>query len=318
MSIYRWLKFEGDNVLFPSPSNDWSLCSRPPSVRAAHVAIVDDDEALCRSLVDLMHSVGYHAEPFASAEALLMSSELPLFSCVIADVHMPGMGGLNLVRKLQEQGVTTPVILTTAFPDRHLDDEAVMVGAQCLLRKPFEAAILIIYVARSFSVNALQGKINISAFASPSRLDDRWRLSPFEFAVRPRPRRPLRSDRSDRRCECWANLMAAAQRGEGAAYELLLRELDIWLRRYYARRLPRPAAEDARQDALSAIHVKLRTYTPLKSFGTWASAIARHKRIDRVRNASRFAALPLHEEMPIEDHGPAAMSAVSSMNCLVN
>jgi FixJ family two-component response regulator len=151
MSIYRWLKFEGENLLFPPPSNDRSLCSRPPSVREAHVAIVDDDEALCRSLVDLMHSVGYHAEPFASAEALLMSSELPLFGCVIADVHMPGMSGLNLVRKLQEQGVVTPVILITALPDKHLDDEAVSVGARCLLRKPFEATTLINHVDRSLS-----------------------------------------------------------------------------------------------------------------------------------------------------------------------
>jgi FixJ family two-component response regulator len=120
-------------------------------VREVRVAIVDDDEALCCSLVDLIRSVGYRAEPFASAEALLVSSELFLFSCVVADVHMPGMGGLNLARKLQEQGAMTPVILITALPDRHLDDEAVSVGAQCLLRKPFEATTLINHVERSLS-----------------------------------------------------------------------------------------------------------------------------------------------------------------------
>jgi FixJ family two-component response regulator len=151
VSIYRWIKLEGDNVLFLPPSIDRSQCARAPSVREVHVAIVDDDEALCRSLVDLMRSVGHRAKPFATAEALLMSSELLLFGCIVADVHMPGMGGLNLVRKLREQGVMTPVIIITALPDRHLDDEAISVGAQCLLRKPFEAATLINHVERSLS-----------------------------------------------------------------------------------------------------------------------------------------------------------------------
>lgn len=79
------------------------------------VAIIDDDEALCSSLVDLMRSVGCRAEPFASAEIFLTSSTLTSLECVIADVHMHGMGGLNLVRKLHEQGVMTPVILITAL-----------------------------------------------------------------------------------------------------------------------------------------------------------------------------------------------------------
>jgi FixJ family two-component response regulator len=115
------------------------------------VAIIDDDEALCSSLVDLMRSVGYRAVPFASAETFLTSFTLIGLDCVIADVHMPGMGGLNLVRKLHEQGVVTPVILITALPDKHLDDEAISVGARCLLRKPFETNALLDWVERSLS-----------------------------------------------------------------------------------------------------------------------------------------------------------------------
>jgi len=115
------------------------------------VAIVEDDEALCFSLVDLMRSVGYHAEPFTSAESLLASSNLLVFDCVIADVHMPGMSGLNLVRNLQHQGCMTPVILITALPDRQLDDDAISVGAQRLLRKPFETKALLDCVERSLS-----------------------------------------------------------------------------------------------------------------------------------------------------------------------
>jgi FixJ family two-component response regulator len=118
-------------------------------VRSALVAIIDDDEALRSSLVDLMHSTGYRAEPFASAETFLASSNLLNVECVIADVHLPGMSGLNLARKLQEQGDMTPVILITALTDRRLDDEATLAGAQCLLRKPFETRVLLDCVERS-------------------------------------------------------------------------------------------------------------------------------------------------------------------------
>ena len=110
--------------------------------------------------------------------------------------------------------------------------------------------------------------------------------------------------------------MAAAQRGESRAYEQLLRELDAWLRRYYARRLPAAAAEDARQDALFAIHLKRHTYAPAKPFGPWVAAIARYKWIDHVRAASRSVALPLDDEIPAEDPGEAVISAVVVDNLL--
>ena len=111
--------------------------------------------------------------------------------------------------------------------------------------------------------------------------------------------------------ERWGRLMAAAQAGDGHAYERLLRELDGWLRRYYARRLPHPASQDARQEALLAIHSKRHTYAPSRPFGAWLVAIARYKWIDRVRDASRYAALSLDEDIAIEDHGGAAISAAA-------
>jgi len=113
------------------------------------------------------------------------------------------------------------------------------------------------------------------------------------------------------RSERWGGLMATAQAGDGRAYEQLLRELDAWLRRFYARRLPGPAAEDARQDALLAIHANRHTYAPSRAFGAWVAAIARYKWIDRIRDASRFAALALEDDMPVEDHGEHAISAAA-------
>ena len=118
-------------------------------MRSPFVAIIDDEEALCSSLADLMRSMGYRTESFTSAEALLTSPNLTLFDGMIADVYMPGMSGLFLVRKLRELGVMTPVILITALPDLQLDDEAKLVGAQGLLRKPFETKALLDCVERS-------------------------------------------------------------------------------------------------------------------------------------------------------------------------
>ena len=113
------------------------------------IGVVDDDQALCSSLVDLMRSIGYGAEPFNSTEALLAFDDLLSFDCIIADVYMPGMGGLDLIRELHERHITTPVILITALPQRQLDEEAGSVGALCLLRKPFETRSLLDWVERS-------------------------------------------------------------------------------------------------------------------------------------------------------------------------
>jgi len=115
------------------------------------VAIIDDDEALCSSLVDLMRSIGHRAEPFASAESFLRSIAPSNSDCIIADVNMLGVDGFTLVKKLREQSILTPVILITALPETYLDDEAISVGARCLFRKPFDINALLDCVERSLS-----------------------------------------------------------------------------------------------------------------------------------------------------------------------
>ena len=113
------------------------------------VAVIDDDMALCSSLLDLLRSVGYRAESFASAETFLTSGSGMDADCIVADVHMPGMGGLDLLLELRKRDIMTPVILITALPGRRLDEEATSRGALCLLRKPLETSSLFSFIERS-------------------------------------------------------------------------------------------------------------------------------------------------------------------------
>jgi RNA polymerase sigma factor (sigma-70 family) len=114
-----------------------------------------------------------------------------------------------------------------------------------------------------------------------------------------------------RRSEKWRCLMVAAQGGQSQAYEQLLRELDAWLRRYYASRLPCAAAEDAKQDALLAIHASRRAYAPSRPFGPWVAAIARYKWIDHVRDASRHAAQALDHKILVQDQEQTATIGIA-------
>jgi FixJ family two-component response regulator len=143
------LGLPGDGVFRPCRFQDLAHLARSDTVTSRLVSVIDDDEALCSSLADLLRSVGYRVEQYGSAEAFLTSSNLFSFDCVLADIHMPGMSGLDLLRGLHRLGITTPVILITALPDKHLDDEAISLGAHCLLRKPFETSYLLDCVERS-------------------------------------------------------------------------------------------------------------------------------------------------------------------------
>lgn len=112
----------------------------------------------------------------------------------------------------------------------------------------------------------------------------------------------------------WGELMAAAQLGNAGAYTRLLTEVDGWLRRYYARRLPVSMVEDAAQDTLLTLHARRHTYEPGRPFKAWLAGIARYKWIDRLRALDRDPAVScaedISEDIPIDDHGPAIVSAV--------
>jgi FixJ family two-component response regulator len=105
--------------------------------RTALIAIVDDDHSVREALTSLVRSLGYVAMAFECAEDLLKSRRLRNFSCVIADVQMPGMTGLELHNRLVASGQPIPTILITAFPDERARARALQAGVIGYLAKPF-------------------------------------------------------------------------------------------------------------------------------------------------------------------------------------
>lgn len=116
------------------------------------ISIIDDDEAVRRALVSLVRSLGYRTDSFASAEEFLASESALSSQCIITDIQMPGLTGVGLKRRLDDQACTTPVIMITARNGSHLDDEVRRSGALCLVRKPFEASALVACIQRALSL----------------------------------------------------------------------------------------------------------------------------------------------------------------------
>lgn len=106
-------------------------------VSQPHVAVVDDDESVRESLPDLLRELGYEAKPFASAEDFLASGCIGDTRCLILDVAMPGMSGLELYRELVLQGHVIPVIFITALAGKSLPRTLLPEGAVACLIKPF-------------------------------------------------------------------------------------------------------------------------------------------------------------------------------------
>ncbi|TNE64807.1 MAG: response regulator [Alphaproteobacteria bacterium] len=95
------------------------------------------------AILGLLRAAGYQATGFGSAEDFLAADDSVRFSCIVSDIQMPGISGLELKRTLAADGCDTPVVLITARSEADLTDRARESGALCLLRKPFEADSLL-------------------------------------------------------------------------------------------------------------------------------------------------------------------------------
>jgi FixJ family two-component response regulator len=117
-------------------------CPEAVMVDCTLISIVDDDEPYRESMRKLVALLGYAVEAFPSAADFLASPFLPATACVLADVHMPGMTGIELHGQLIQLGYAIPTILMTAYPDEAVRDRALKDGAICYLSKPVDDAKL--------------------------------------------------------------------------------------------------------------------------------------------------------------------------------
>jgi FixJ family two-component response regulator len=107
------------------------------------VAIVDDDPSFGNSMGRLLRSLDYSVAIFPSGAQFLSSPQLAATACLVADIHMPEMTGVELYDHLVQRGQPIPTILVTAYPDDHVKERMLNRGVDCYLRKPLEEAVLI-------------------------------------------------------------------------------------------------------------------------------------------------------------------------------
>jgi FixJ family two-component response regulator len=107
------------------------------------VSVIDDDPSVRLATNNLLTSRGYTVYTFGSAHEFLQSAELSATSCVITDVQMEVMSGIDLLMHMRGCGYLTPFIFMTAFPDDAVRDRALKAGATCFLAKPFSTTVLI-------------------------------------------------------------------------------------------------------------------------------------------------------------------------------
>src|SRR5258705_13251325 len=103
------------------------------------ISVVDDDDSVRSGTASLLRAAGYVTESFASAEDFLKSGDHHRFACVVTDIQMPGMSGIELANQLGQGDPPTPVILVTARTEKEILENAAQSRASFLLRKPFTA-----------------------------------------------------------------------------------------------------------------------------------------------------------------------------------
>jgi FixJ family two-component response regulator len=116
------------------------------------ISVVDDDESMREAIRGLMKSLGYAAVAFASAEEFLSSCQIPRTSCLITDVQMPGITGLELHHRLLAAGKIIPTILITAYPDDSARERALGDGVVSYLSKPFDENDLLTCIRSSLNI----------------------------------------------------------------------------------------------------------------------------------------------------------------------
>jgi two-component system response regulator FixJ len=152
--------------------------SAPTADEVVHV--IDDDEAVRRSLALLLYSAGYRVETYPSAESFLGAMPQSMGGCVVVDVRMPGMDGLQLQEHLTAQGVLLPVVVVTGHADIALAVRAMKAGARDFIEKPYANSRMIEAVTAALASGRLD--LNRARRAADARARVA-RLSSREHAV---------------------------------------------------------------------------------------------------------------------------------------
>src|SRR6516225_4991051 len=144
------------------------------------IHVIDDDQAMRESLAFLLDVNGYKPQTHESAAAFLNKSAAATPSCVVSDIRMPGMNGIELVRALKSQGSACPVILITGHGDVALAVEAMKAGAADFIEKPFDDGALLGAIRSALEAHSAARSDNSAKKEAEARLAD---LSPRERDV---------------------------------------------------------------------------------------------------------------------------------------
>jgi FixJ family two-component response regulator len=116
------------------------------------ISVVDDDESFRLAIVGSLRSLGYAAQGFASGEDFIAADGTRSCDCLITDIHMRGMSGIDLVKQLHARGSAVPIIMITGRSEPGLETKAASLGTVCLLRKPFETDALIHWLEKALKI----------------------------------------------------------------------------------------------------------------------------------------------------------------------
>jgi FixJ family two-component response regulator len=147
---------------------------------AQSVFIVDDDPSICEALCDLIEAAGLATRHYSSAEAFLQAWIPDLAGCLLLDVRLPGMSGMELLGKLAESGMPIPIIIMTAHGDIPMVRKAMKAGAVEFLTKPFQDEELLHAIGQAFAFDREQ---RIERNLERSILSRVETLSPREYQV---------------------------------------------------------------------------------------------------------------------------------------
>ena len=144
------------------------------------IHVIDDDAAMRDSLAFLLDVNGFGARVYDSATAFLSQAPIAQLTCVVSDIRMPGMNGIELVRKLRGEGTACPVILITGHGDVALAVEAMKAGAADFIEKPFDDAVLLDAIRAALEAHPVSPGDSAAKREAEAKLAD---LSPRERDV---------------------------------------------------------------------------------------------------------------------------------------